>query len=32
MIGNDLWMGDDSGPKDSDNFTATISDTGGDKE
>ena len=32
MIGSDLWMGDDSGSKDSDNFTATIKDTEMDKE
>ena len=32
MIGSNLWMGDLSGSKDSDNFTATIKDTEMDKE
>ena len=32
MIGSNLWMGDLSGSKDSDNFTATIKDTEMDKD
>jgi hypothetical protein len=32
VIGSDLWLGDDSGARDSDNFTATIKDTELDKE